>query len=374
MARMRKQIGVGVAVLALVGVTAPAASADEVLADNLTSPLGFAVADDGTLYVAEAFAGLLTKIEPNGDRTELASAPPGSGTAGVALAKNGDIYYTLSLPPEQGGAPDAGLVVAGPDGSTKEFVSLAKYEEENNPDANNVYGILEDGKCYNAFSKFPKFLGPARYSGQIESNPYAVADEGYGSVLVADAAGNSIVRVANGNVSTVAVLPPIMQKLDKAALRKEVRRINRKLERQGKDPVPADSLDACIGHKYASNPVPTDVEIGPDSDFYVSTLPGAPELPGTAKVFKIDSATGALSIVGKGLTGGTDLAVADNGAIYVTELFGFSVAKFAPGSSTVTKRTFVDCPTAVEIDSAGDVLVARGGLCGPDAGEIIRLG
>src|SRR5215203_291041 len=99
MASVRKQIGVGVAVLALVGVTAPSASADgHVLADNLTSPLGFAVADDGTLYVAESFAGLLTEIKPNGDRSEIASAPPGSGTAGVALAKNGDVYYTLSLP------------------------------------------------------------------------------------------------------------------------------------------------------------------------------------------------------------------------------------------------------------------------------------
>src|SRR5215213_8695106 len=315
MASVRNKIGVGVAVLALVGVTAPTASADEVVADNLTSPLGFAVADDGTLYVAEAFAGLLTEIKPNGDRSEIASAPPGSGTSGVALAKNGDVYYTLSLPPEVGGAPGTSLAVAHPNGTTEELASLSDYEEQNNPDANNVYGILEDGKCFNAFSKFPKFLGPARYSGQIESNPYAVADEGYGSVLVADAAGNDILRVVNGNVSTVAVLPPIMQKLDKAAVRKQVRRINRKLERRGKDPVPVDSLDACIGHKYASNPVPTDVEIGPDSDFYVSTLPGSPELPGTAKVFKIDSATGALSVVAKGLTSGTDLAVADDGTI-----------------------------------------------------------
>jgi hypothetical protein len=375
MTSLGKQIGVGVAVLALVGVSAPSASADgHVLADNLTSPLGFAVADDGTLYVAEAFAGLLTEIKPNGDRSELASAPPGSGTAGVALTKSGSVYYTLTLPPEQGGAPDTALAIAHPDGSTEVLASLAKFEEENNPDAGNTYGILEDGKCYNAFSKFSLFLGPARYTGQIESNPYAVADEGYGSALVADAAGNSIVRVVNGNVSTVAVLPPIMQKLDKAALRKEVRRINRKLERQGKDPVPADSLDACIGHKYASNPVPTDVEIGPDSDFYVSTLPGAPELPGTAKVFKIDSATGALSVVAKGLTGGTDLAVADDGTIYVSELFAFNVAEIAPGSKTATDGTFVECPTAVEIDSAGDVLVAHGGLCGPAPGEIIRLG
>jgi sugar lactone lactonase YvrE len=354
-------------------MTAPTASADEVVADNLQSPLGFAVADDGTLYVAEAFAGLLTKIKPNGDRSEIASAPPGSGTAGVALANNGDVYYTLTLPPEQGSPPDTALAVAHKDGSTEVLASLADFEAANNPDAGNQYGILDDGACLEDFSKFPRFLGPAQYTGQIESNPYAVADEGYGSVLVADAAGNDIVRVVNGKVSTVAVLPPINQKLDKQTVRKQVRQINRKLERRGKDPVPADSLDSCIGKKYASNPVPTDVEIGPDGNYYVSTLPGAPELPGTSKVFKINAATGALSVVAKGLSSGTDLAVADDGTIYVTELFAFSVATIAPGSKTVTSEQFVSCPTAVEI-SHGDVYVAHTGLCGPDPGEIIKLG
>src|SRR5205085_12198243 len=102
------------------------------------------------------------------------------------------------------------------------------------PDAGNQYGILGDGACLEDFSQFPKCLGPAQYTGQIESNPYAVADEGYGSVLVADAAGNDIVRVVNGKVSTVAVLPPINQTLDKPAVRKQMRQINRKLERRGK--------------------------------------------------------------------------------------------------------------------------------------------
>lgn len=372
MAGLRKTLGVGVAALALAATGAPAASADDVVADNLTSPLGFAVAPDGSVYVAEAFAGLLTKVAPNGDRQEIASAPPGSGTSGVALSPKGNVFYTLSLPPEQGTPPETSLAVAYPGGKTKTLASLSAFEEANNPDSVNTYGILRHGACYNDFSKFPKFLGPAQYPGQIESNPYAVAWESASSLLVADAAGNDIVRVHRGKVSTVAVLPPIKQLLDKQTVRKQVRVINRKLEKRGKDPVPRNSLDSCIGKKYASNPVPTDVEIGPDGDYYVSTLPGAPELPGTSKVFRIDSGTGDLSVVATGLTSGTDLAVADDGTIYVTEIFAFQLAMIAPGSSTVTSTTPISCPTAVEI-SDGEVYVAHDGVCGPDPGAIIKL-
>lgn len=371
---MHSRIGIAVGGIALmVAATSPASAADNVVADNLNSPLGFAVTDGGTLYVAEAFAGLLTKIAPNGTRTELASAPPGSGTAGVAKAADGSIYYTLTSPPERGSPPDTALAVVHPDGSRETLASLAEYEEQNNPDAGNVYGILRKGHCYDDFSALSRFLGPARYSGGVESNPYAVAAEGYDSAIVADAAGNDIVRVVGDEVSTVAVLPPIKQTLTEQAVRKEVRRINRKLERRGKDPIPRSSLDSCIGVKYASNPVPTDVEIGPDGNYYVSTLPGAPELPGYARVFKVDAGTGALSTVAKGFTGATDLAVASDGTIYVAELFAFQVSTVAPGDRSATSSTFVDCPTAVEVTSADTVYVAHGGLCGPDPGEIITL-
>jgi DNA-binding beta-propeller fold protein YncE len=366
-------IGVGASAL-LVATALPASADDHVVVDNLVSPLGFAVDDDGTLVVAEAFAGLLTEVAPDGTRTELASAPPGSGTAGVALTKNGSIYYTLTLPPEQGGAPDTALARVNPDGSTQVLASLAEFEAANNPDADNTYGLLAAKKstCFMRVSKFEELIGPARYKGQVESNPYAVADEGYGSALVADAAGNSIVRVAGGQVSTVAVLPAINQKLDKPTMRKLMRQINRKLEKADKDPVPRDYFDSCIGKLYASNPVPTDVEIGPDGYLYVSTLPGFPELPGYARVFKVDAGDGSYSTAARGLTGATDLAVAADGTIYVSELFAFQVSAIAPDGGPVSS-TFVDCPVAVEIDSAGDVLVARGGLCDDSPGQIVRL-
>ena len=371
---MRKKLLAGVGGMALLLAAAPPASAEGPIAENLTTPLGFAIDKDNTLYVAEAFAGLLTRIEAEGSRTEIASAPPGSGTAGVDVSPNGTVYYTLSLPPEVGSPPETALAKVKPNGKNTVIASLSDFEAANNPDADNVYGILKDNRCYKAADSLSRFLGPARFTGQIESNPYAVAHEGYGSVLVADAAGNSIVRVDGGEVSTVAVLPAIKQTLDKPTLRKAVRQINRKLERRGKDPIPRSSLDVCIGKKYASNPVPTDVEIGPDGYAYVSTLPGFPELPGTSKVFRVDRTTGAIRTVAKGFTGGVDLAVAKDGTIYVAELFAFQVSRIAPGDNAATSSTFVDCPTAVELNRAGELLVAQGGICGPGGvGQIIKL-
>ena len=51
------------------------------VAKNLVSPLSMAVASDGTAYVAQNFAGLLTAIEPGVVRTPTLNSPPSkSGT------------------------------------------------------------------------------------------------------------------------------------------------------------------------------------------------------------------------------------------------------------------------------------------------------
>lgn len=38
-------------------------------------------------------------------------------------------------------------------------------------------------------------------------------------------------------------------------------------------------LACVVGHEYAFEPMPTDVEIGPDGWLYVSSFPGGPEDP-----------------------------------------------------------------------------------------------
>jgi hypothetical protein len=360
---LRSALAAAAALAMVVAASGTATGADHVVAGGFVSPLGFAVGSDGTLYVAEAFIGQVTAVSKSGQRSTLVSGPEGQFTAGVDAKGKGTVSYTLSLPPEfQDGPPtDTTLNRVLPNGKTVRETSLLAYEESANPDAGNVYGLVgASAACLDQYEVVKDVIGlPAVYDGIIESNPYAVVIDTNGSRVVADAAGNSVVRVSpNGrSVSTVGVLPPIPQELTAEAL----------------EDLP---LDKCVGATYQSNPVPTDVEIGPDGDYYVSALPGFPESPGAGKVFKISRTTGAVNEVAGGFTGAVDLAVAADGTIYVAELFAFQVSKVNPGADSASSSVFVPCPTAVEIGPGGTVLAAEGGICQdgpPEEGRIVRV-
>ena len=286
---MKFRIGMAlISALALVGFSAAPSQADShVVADNLVSPLGFAFGSDGTLYVGEAFIGQLTTISKSGKRSVLARTGDGSFLSGVDARGRGTATYVSSLPPEfQDGPPsDTTLNRVLPNGRSTTLASLLDYETANNPDASNIYGLLDAStSCRESAGMLEDFIGPAVYPGGVESNPYAVVIDSDGSRVVADAAGNTLVRVrANGRMSTVAVLPPVVQELSEDALHAILAETNAVLEELGMEPLPLDALDDCIGAPYRSNPVPTDVEVGPDGDYFVSSLPGFPESPGAAR-------------------------------------------------------------------------------------------
>jgi hypothetical protein len=354
-------LALGSAAALALSVMSPAAADGHVVVDGLVSPLGFAIGSDGTFYVAEAFAGQLTSINKKGKRTTLVSGSDGQFTSGVDAKGRGTLAYTLSLPPEFADGPpmDTTLNRVLPNGRTRELASLLDYETSSNPDSGNLYGLAESAsaECVTQAEAAADIIGPARYPGIVDSNPYAVAID-HGSQVVADAAGNDVVRVSsNGRVTTVGVLPPVAQVLTPEAL----------------DGLP---LEACVGELFESDPVPTDVEIGPDGNYYVSALPGFPESAGAGKVFRI-TRSGSVTEVASGFTGAVDLAVAADGTIYVAELFGFQVSMVPPGESAATKSVFVPCPTAVEVGPDGTVYAAEGGICSdegpPEEGAIVRV-
>jgi hypothetical protein len=335
--------GVALAAGALTAGTLPAhaATVSDPIAEGLTTPLGLAVGSDGTFYVAEAFIGQVTTIGPRGARSSFTVE---GGTAGVDAKGRGTLVYTVSN--EEAAA--SYLYATNPSGRSRLLASPSAYEEQVNPDAGNTYGFVDiSAECAAQLPDFPT----EPYEGIIESNPYAVAIVP-GGWLVADAAGNSVIKVgANGRMSTVAVLPPITQ-----VITQEV----------------ADEfgVPACADHTVNGEPVPTDIEVGPDGHYYVSSLPGFPELPGSGSVWRINSSTGALTQVASGFSGAVDIAVAADGTIYVAELFAGQVSAIAPDGSTSVLVGLPE-PSALEIGRDGTLYATHGVFSGP--GQLVSI-
>ncbi len=349
MARFVASIGRAAIVAAVFMLVMPVgpASALEVgdpIIDELAGPLGLAVGSDGTVYVTEAFGGRLTSIDQRGRTTVLVDAP-GEELAGVDAKGKGTVVFTQTLFDGEAGeeAPplDAILARVTPNGKTSQVASTQAFEAANNPDAVNEYGLVDPSdEC---LAQVEPFFPPV-YSGIVESHPYAVAIVP-GGYVVADAAGNAILRVgANGQVSTVTVLPPVEQVIGQDAV----------------DSLAEDGVDvsACLGEAYLGEPVPTDVEVGPDGYYYVSTLPGFPETIGAGSVWKVNPSNGAVEQVATGLAGPVDIAVAGDGTIYVAELFGFQISTIVGG--VVTDSVFADSPGAIEIGPDGTIYATTG--------------
>jgi hypothetical protein len=329
--RSGRIIAAGVLAVGLaISTASPAAAAQiEQVADGFAGPLGLAIGADGTVYVAQAFAGKVTAIDDDGDRTDLVTEEPVAG--GVEPLGRDQVVYTTRVG-EPGVPPsEASLMRVTPAGKTRQLASLLAHEAAENPDATNLYGLVDlDPACAAEVEAF--FGGPVAYPGQIDSNPYAIAFD-RGGYVVADAGGNDIVRVhANGRVSTVAVLPPIETTI-------------------GPEVVEEFGAPECVvGATYRAEPVPTDVEVGPDGSYYVSSLPGFPEAPGTGSVFRV-TRSGSVELVATGFSGAVDLAVTEDGTIYVAELFGGQISQIVDGDASVLVE--VTEPAAVEVAPDG---------------------
>jgi hypothetical protein len=332
--RSARAVAAGVVAVGLVVSTASRAAAVEIdeVVGGFAGPLGLAIGADGTVYVAQAFLGSLTAIDRDGDRTDLVTGEPVAG--GVEAVGRGQVVYTTRVG-EPGVPPsEASLIRVTPAGKTRQLASLLAYEAAANPDAANRYGFVDlDPACAaEVDAAFGGQVATTPYPGQVDSNPYAVAFD-RGGYVVADAGGNDIVRVdANGRVSTVAVLPPI-----DTTIGPEV------VEELG-------APECVVGAAYRAEPVPTDVEVGPDGSYYVSSLPGFPEAPGTGSVFRV-TRSGSVELVATGFSGAADLAVTDDGTIYVAELFGGQISQIVDGEASVLVE--VTEPAAVEVAADG---------------------
>jgi hypothetical protein len=270
-----------------------------VVADHLNNPRGLDIAG-GALYVAEAgrggptclppdqstCAGLssaVTKVDQRGQRRIVtgllsAAAPDGTFATGVddvSVARRGGGLFMIAtsagceLPP---GIPPAivrqqGKLLRAAHGAKQVVADITAFECANNPDGS-----------------------------ALESNPYSVHALSNRHQVVADAAGNSILDVRNGQVSLLAVIP-----------------------------------DSPNG----TDQVPTSVTRGPDGAFYVGTLAeGAGN--GGANVWRIVPGQQPEVFV-SGLTAVVDVAFGPDGSLYACE-FSTDIESFSPAGAVVRVR------------------------------------
>jgi hypothetical protein len=325
-------------------------SGPQVLVEGLGAPLHVSDAGGGKLLVSQsstaedAPVGKISLVDRKGNVTDLVTEAD-SFTGGAEAGPFGTVLYLSS------GPAGALLKLRMPNGTTRTLADLGAYEARENPDQINSYGF--QGLDQSCIDQLPPDQGLAPYTGLVDSNPYELALTPFG-VLVADAAGNTLLHVSwTGRIRTVAVLPP----------RGEV---------APPEVVEALGLPECVtGATFNFEPVPTDVEFGKHGSLFVSSLPGGPEddsLGARGGVFRVNPWNGSSELVATGFLGATNLAVAPNGTIYVTELFGNRLSKVVDGGPAPVAD--LPSPAAVEW-SRGRLLVTTDVFS--DSGKIVEL-
>lgn len=303
----------------------------------------------GSVLVAESGSGNVLKVWDGGQWTV---GSPGPSVTDVALGW-WDVSYVIGL--TEDGGPSNLLGRVQWDGTVTVDADLGAYEAANNPDQNQVYGIVDPPANCPVPEEF------AAYTGIVDSNLYSVEVIANGWRLVADAAGNDILLVDDqGNISVIAVLPPVPKTIPAEILGDE-----------GPIPVP----ECLQGVTYLAEPVPTSVVKGPDGWLYVSGLTGQPELPGTGVVFRVDPWTGESTVWQDGLTTAGDLTIDRKGRVYVTEVFGGTgPASETPGALVRINTTWGANglePTGVETIATGaDGVVTPLGVTTDEHGNV----
>ena len=135
----------------------------------------------------------------------------------------------------------------------------------------------------------------------------------------------------------------------------------------------ANGLPSCmVGITYVAEPVPTDVEVGPHGQLFVTTLPGAARRRLRQRLRHRRARHIAIRIAA-GLDEATNLAIDPAGHIYVAELGSGQIAEVVHG----TAYPIISLPNVAAVEWANGHLYAStapaaNGGSGP--GTIVELG
>jgi hypothetical protein len=328
---------------------AQAAPTPTTLVHGLVGPLSLSVSN-GHIYVSQSFAGKLTRYRADGSGAkDLFVRNPNIDIEAVEAKGPGTLFTVTGT--TSGGQHFAQVVHLSNKGKKTVVANMRGFEVNNNPDQGKVYGFRDlSNKCA---AKVPAQVGGKPYKGKVDSHPYGAARLSSGSILIADAAGNDLLRVSpGGHISVVDVLPTQPLKVTNA---------NRA----------SVGLPKCtVGHKYYFEAVPTDVEVR-GHNAYVTTLPGGPEDPSLGargKVYRINLRNGHRKLLAKHFLGSTGLAVSPTGKVYVAELFANRISTI----SHHKRKTVLSVPSPAAIEWHNGHIFATSNATSPP-GSVIRF-
>jgi hypothetical protein len=337
--RVASLVSAGLIIISSLVAAAPAAARGhlDVLLDGLSSPKAV-IAANQSVYVGQGWAGA------PGPVLQYLLTGPDRGTA-TELTPPLNINDITGTPDDAAWAIGTDHMLyrqASPTDPIKAVLDIQDYQNKD-PDP-----VDKD---------FP--LNPT------ESNPNSLAGLASNDVLIADAAGNDLIRVSpNGTARTVARWA---------------------LEVIGTDNVGDPTLPPFL----PAEAVPTTVAIGPDGWAYVGQLMGFPGKPGTAHIWRVNpDAVGATcsvyvsdpncSVWKSGFTSIFDIAFnPHNGTLYVYEIApggwltfeaGFETGVFPPAvllqvrgdSRTELVPGELSQPGGVTVGNDGSVFVTDG--------------
>ena len=272
----------------------------KVIASGLNNPKGITFGTDGSLYVAEAgtggkssscvsspsqpgaelcfgATGSITRIQ-NGlsERvlTQLPSIglPDGTGSYGphdIAFDNSGQAYIITGLASDPSLRQQEELAdfakffkveTFGDQGQLIELADLGNYEASINPDGTDII-----------------------------TNPYSLLIRD-GSVLVVDAGANDLLNISldSSTISTQAVLPSRIV------------------------------TNPFTGEEIVMQSVPTSVSIAVDGSLLIGEFTGIPFPEGAARIYRL-SAENELEVYAEGFTQIIDIALDEDGSLYVLE-------------------------------------------------------
>jgi hypothetical protein len=311
----------------LVGTAAPATArpaAERPFVKGLTTPLSMAVTPGGSVWVSENFAGNLTRVRDGKDPRVFFHARKKAEVGAVSYRRH---VVTFAVTRTNGASR---IKLLDQDAEVTTLANISDFEAAENPDGGTSYGIA--GLTEECAAQWPaRKFGPASYPGIVESHPYATTRHN-GVVYVADAAANAIFSVtSDGTVDTVGVLPgPEFV-------------ISAELAAQLGLP------DCVVGETYVGEPVPTDIEVGPDGSLWVTTLGGGfgEQMP-LGHLYTLDPDTGAVTHDIGDFTTPVGVALDTEGDAFVSQLFGNTVMRVPAGSDVAESFKEPVMPAALE--------------------------